>query len=134
VDSDIDALTSPLEAVAHSPEKVVLIGFDLDLMTRVKAEFPQHEVCLVAEQKSPEPTLWLPSIEEIVAAAVSARLDGVSLANTPAVGRPAVDCIHEAGLNCCIWTVSLVEDARRFIDAGVDSLTMDDPRLLEAAD
>jgi len=130
----IDALSDPLEEVVCSPEEVVLIGFDLGLMTRVKTEFPQHEVFLVAEQNRTEQAVWLPPTVEIVEAAVSAQLDGVDLSNTPAVDRAAVACVHEAGLSCCIWTVSLIEDALRLIEAGVDSLTMDDPCLLNVPD
>ena len=127
----ITALTAPLKEMAGNPEKVVLIGFDLDLMTRVKMEYTQHQAFLVASQNRSEQGNWLPSTGEIVEAAVSAQLDGVDLSNTPAVDRAAVSLIHQAELSCCIWTVSHRAEALSLIEAGVDSLTMDDPCLLD---
>lgn len=125
----LEALADALRDVTESPEKVVLISFDLDLMREVKRKFPTHQAYLVAEQKKADG--WQPTAREIVDQAVEARLDGVDLSNTLAVDREAVNLIHDAGLACCIWTVNLKEDADRLIQAGVDSLTMDDPRLLD---
>mgnify|MGYP006211918153 CR=1 FL=1 len=117
--------------VTETPEKVVLISFDLDLMRDVKRSLPRHQAYLVAEQKK-DAGQWEPATGEIVDKATEAGLDGVDLSNTLAVDRDAVKRIHKAGLACCIWTVNLREDADRLIEAGVDSLTMDDPRLLAA--
>lgn len=126
----VDALASPLADVAICPEKVVLIGFDRELIRSVKERYPRHHAYLVAEQKL-DGTAWSPPVGEILESALEAGLDGVDLSNTLAVDRAAVDVVHEAGLSCCIWTVNSLDDARRLIEAGVDSLTMDDPRLLE---
>lgn len=125
----LEALAEALQDVAESPEKVVLISFDLDLLRDVKRTFPGHLAYLVAEQKK-DAGQWQPATSEIVDRAIEAGLDGVDLSNTLAVDRQAVNQIHDAGLACCIWTVNLKEDADRLIEAGVDSLTMDDPRLL----
>jgi glycerophosphoryl diester phosphodiesterase len=124
------ALEEPLVEVAATPQKVVLIGFDLDLMKAVKQRYSAHKVFLVAEQKL-DGQVWRPTVEELIEAAKAAKLDGLDLSNTLAVGRSSVNQIHEAGLSSCIWTVKSLDDARRLIDAGVESLTMDDPRLLQ---
>lgn len=125
----LQALADAVRDVAESPQKVVLISFDLDLMREVKREFPMHRAFLVAKQEK-DTGEWQPTAREIVDKAIEAGLDGVDLSNTLAVDREAVNLIHSAGLACCIWTVHLKEDADRLIEAGVDSLTMDDPRLL----
>lgn len=125
----LTALAEPLADVVDCPRKVVLIGFHLDLMKAVKQRYPAHKTLLVAEQTC-DGDLWSPSASDLIEAALSAGLNGLDLSNTLAVDRAAVTQIHGAGLTCCIWTVNSVEDARRLIDAGVDGLTMDDPRLL----
>jgi glycerophosphoryl diester phosphodiesterase len=124
------ALEEPLVEVAATPQKVVLIGFDLDLMKAVKQRHSAHKVFLIAEQKL-DGEVWQPTVEELIEAAKTAKLDGLDLSNTLAIGRSSVSQIHEAGLSCCIWTVNSLDDARRLIEAGVESLTMDDPRLLQ---
>ena len=128
-----ETLVDALPDATESPDKVVLISFDLDLMRGVKRLFPRDLAYLVAEQKQATGQ-WQPGTSQIVDKATRAGLDGVDLANTLAVDREAVKRIHDVGLACCLWTVNLKECADRLIEAGVDSLTMDDPRLLLAED
>lgn len=127
----VEALAEALADVSTNPSRVVLIGFDLALMRQAKQSFAQHSCYLVARQDE-TPDGWTPTAQELSAAAVAAGLDGVDLSNTLAVDRSAVKSIHDAGLACCIWTVKNIQDAVRLIEAGVDSLTMDDPRLLDS--
>ncbi|MDA0590646.1 MAG: glycerophosphodiester phosphodiesterase family protein [Planctomycetota bacterium] len=127
----VDALAGPLADVAEAPQKVALIGFDRDLMRAVKQRYSKHKAFLVAEQKL-DGQVWRPTVDELIVAAMDAGLDGLDLSNTLAVDREAVNQIHEAGLSCCVWTVNSLDDVRRLIEAGVESLTMDDPRLLDS--
>lgn len=129
----LDPLADVLASVRDHPESVVLIGFDPELMPAAKRRFPQHKVFQVVEQTQSAPGIWTPSIDEITAHCVRHGLDGADLSNTLGVDRAAVDKLKSAGLGVCIWTVNMIEDARRLIDAGVDSLTTDDPRLLKSA-
>jgi glycerophosphoryl diester phosphodiesterase len=125
----IDALAGPLAEVAATPQKAVLIGFDLELLKTAKERYSAHEVFLVARQKQ-DGGEWRPPVDELIAAATATGLDGLDLLNTVAVDRKAVDQIHEAGLSCGVWVVNSLDDALRLIEAGVESLTMDDPRML----
>jgi glycerophosphoryl diester phosphodiesterase len=125
----VDALEGPLANVVLAPQKVALIGFDQEVMRMAKERYPVHEVFLIARQKLDD-EVWRPSVDELIEAATAAGLDGLDLLNTLAVDREAVNRIHEAGLSCGVWVVNSLEDAQRLIEAGVESLTMDDPRLL----
>ena len=127
----LDPLAEVLKSVSQRPESVVLIGFDLELMPAAKRRFPQHLAYQVVEQTPQPDGTGLPSIEQIVAHCSQHGLDGADLSNTLAVTRAAVDQLKAAGLATCIWTVNTREDAARLIAAGVESITTDDPRLLD---
>ncbi len=129
----LEPLAEVLANVRARPESVVLIGFDPELMPAAKRRFPQHRVFQVVEQTLQPNGQWLPSIDEIRTHCVRHKLDGADLSNTLGVDRAAVERLKDVGLGVCIWTVNRIEDARRLIDAGVDSLTTDDPRLLRSA-
>lgn len=127
----LDALPPVLNLVKHIPQSVVLIGFDADLLAAVKKRFPQHRALLVVEQQASASGNWSPSAAEIIDQCRSLGLDGADLSNTTAVDREAVDQFKAAGLGTCIWTVNTIEDARRLIDAGVEGITTDHPKLLD---
>jgi len=48
------------------------------------------------------------------------------------VDKEFVDLVHARGLQVGAWTVNDVEEAKRLLDAGTDSLTTDDPRTMLA--
>lgn len=126
----LEPLAEVLASVRERPESVVLIGFDPELMSAAKQRFPEHLVFQVVEQTQQPDGQWSPSAAEIISHCVKHGLDGADLSNTLAVDHAAVEQFKAAGLGVCIWTVNTLADARRLIDAGVDSLTTDDPRLL----
>jgi hypothetical protein len=79
-------LVDALPDATESPDKVVLISFDLDLMRGVKRLFLRDLAYLVAEQKLAIGQ-WQPGTSQIVDEATRAGLDGVDLANTLVVDR-----------------------------------------------
>ena len=79
-------LVDALPDATESPDKVVLISFDLDLLRGVKRLFPRDLAYLVAEQKLAIGQ-WQPGTSQIVDEATRAGLDGVDLANTLVVDR-----------------------------------------------
>lgn len=143
----VSALHRDLAATNSAPDSIVLISFYPTLLRVAKHALPDLDAFLVVGQKpvsrgSKTPsgnvgvssaTHWDPSINEIIDVAVSSGFNGVDLSNTAAVTAEAIDHVRRAKLASCIWTVNSVEDARRLIAAGVNSLTTDDPRTLLTA-
>ncbi len=127
----MDALPPVLNLVKHVPQSVVLIGFEAELMAALKKRFPQHRTMLVVEQLQSASGSWSPNAAEIIDRCKSLGLDGADLSNTTAVDRASVDQLKAAGLATCVWTVNTIEDARRLIEAGVEGITTDHPKLLD---
>ena len=138
----IDALYRDLTQTSVAPDAVVLISFHPDLLRAAKQRLPEFKAFLVVQQEPvvteqnaslPESAIWSPTIKEIIDVAVSSGFDGVDLSNTAALTRDVISSIRRAQLSSCVWTVNSIDDARRLVEAGIDSLTTDDPRHLRAA-
>ncbi|MDA1164761.1 MAG: glycerophosphodiester phosphodiesterase family protein [Planctomycetota bacterium] len=138
----VDALERALSTAESKPDSVVLISFDMNLLAAAKRRLPEFSAFLVAEQSFRENQVggtttgtgnWEPSIDCLIESAVSAGFDGVDLSNTEAITAAAMAQVTHAHLASCVWTVNSIEDARRLVLAGVESLTTDDPRTLRAA-
>lgn len=110
----------------------MVISFHPEVTELAKRRLPDHEVLLVVEQTASTEGLWSPTVEEIPGVAVRQELDGLDLLNTTAADRDSIQRFFQAGLSTAVWTVNSVADARRLMDAGVRSLTTDDPRKLIA--
>jgi glycerophosphoryl diester phosphodiesterase len=124
----VDVFADDLQLAAA--DSITIIGFDLEIMSACKQQYPQIAVYLVAEQKQENAdSEWLPTIQSLIAKAKQYNLDGLDLSNTLGVDEAAVRLIHEAKLDCCIWTVNTIEDGERLRQAGVDFITTDDPTL-----
>lgn len=143
----VSALQRDLAGSNSAPKSIVLISFYPALLRAAKQALPEFEAFLVVQQKpvsadakttnenssDPSTTLWQPSIDEIIDMAVSSGFNGVDLSNTAAVTVDAIDHVRQAKLASCIWTVNSIDDARRLITTGVNSLTTDDPKTLISA-
>lgn len=140
----ISALQRDLAETKSAPESIVLISFYPALLRAAKLALPEFDALLVVQQEpvsegaeatseyaaETSTTQWDPPFDEIINVAVSSGFNGVDLSNTTAVTAESITEIRQANLASCIWTVNSVDDARRLIAAGVNSLTTDDPRTL----
>ena len=143
----VSALQRDLAGSNSAPKSIVLISFHPALLRAAKQALPEFEAFLVVQQTpvsadaettnenvgDPSTTLWQPSIDEIIDVAVSSGFNGVYLSNTAAVTLEAINHVQQAKLASCIWTVNSIDDARRLITAGINSMTTDDPKTLISA-
>ena len=117
------------EALASSKlpsERLVIIGFNLDTMTRAKRVFPDLKVFWLHSWKKDAPV----AIEELIAKARAAKLDGLNLHHDFPVSRDFARAVKETSLGLYVWTVDDPLVARRWIEAGVDGVTTNRPQWL----
>jgi glycerophosphoryl diester phosphodiesterase len=69
-------------------------------------------------------------LEDIIERAISCGADGLDLGNSPLITRWFVDKMKMAGLEFHVWTVNSAEEALRYIELDVDSITTDRPQGL----
>ena len=114
-------------------EQLALQSFSHSACIEAKKTFPTIPVyLLIATNHNPSTGEWLPTIDEAIAQAQSADLNGINLNDTSLVDRAAVAKIHAASLKIHIWTVDEVTAAKRLLDLGVDGIITNRPGWLKA--
>ena len=110
---------------------LVAIGFSRQMMTQLKAQMPELEVCWISKfRRSWKTGRWTPGAAELIAAAQASGLDGVDLDASGPVNAALVNPLKAAGLKVCVWTVDTPARARKLIAAGVDGITTNRPGWL----
>jgi glycerophosphoryl diester phosphodiesterase len=118
---------SPFLRSLNTP-RLVVIGFSLQTMQRVKKTFPQLEVCWIVEFKRNLATRrWSPSPEQAIAKAAEAGLDGLDVGASGPISKQFVEKAKAAGLQVYVWTVDSVSKAKALRVAGVDGIATNRP-------
>lgn len=120
----VPELVRCVERAGRPAGQVVVIAFDHATAREAKRRLPAHKVYWLARQKQDEQTKeWKPPVEELIAKARSAGVDGLDVDYRGPVDAAYVKQVHDAGLELHVWTVDDPAKARRLIEAGVDSVT-----------
>jgi glycerophosphoryl diester phosphodiesterase len=115
----------------HGGKQIVVIGFSIETMKRVKATFPQLEVCWIVEFKRRLGTRsWTPSPAAVIEQAQKAGLDGLDCGARGPITKQFAESVKKAGLQVYVWTVDTVLRARELRDAGIDGVTTNRPGWL----
>ena len=129
----VPVLKEVLRSSGRPPEQTVLIGFGLDAVREAKKAMPELKIYWLSGWKQDKDTgRWLTSVEDLIASAREAGVDGLDLAANGPLDAEAVAKIRDAGLEFHVWTVNDPAVARRMIALGVDSITTDRPGWLRA--
>jgi len=127
----IPAFQKAVRGVPEKSHQIVVIGFGLETMQRIKQTLPEIEVCWIAEFKRNWKTgQWSPKPALLIEKVVAAGLDGLDLGARGPITRALVQQVKEAKLKLYVWTVDLPGKARRLIEAGVDGITTNRPGWL----
>jgi glycerophosphoryl diester phosphodiesterase len=127
----IDAVLLSAQQCNISLGQLCLISFNQEILQQAKQRNPMLTVYLLHSLK---PQIWnIPVkkyLQKIIDTAVASGADGLDLGSGPLIDRWFVDAIRQAGLEFHVWTVNTVDEALRYIELGVDSITTDRPQGL----
>ena len=127
----IAELARVMQSSDNTPEQIVVISLDRATCAAAKRALPDHKVYWVVDFKRKILSRkWSPTGDEIIAAALADRIDGLDLMATGPIDAPLVNKILAAKLDLCVWTVDDPALARRLLDLGVQGLTTNRPGWL----
>ena len=108
-------------------KNVVIISFNLDLITKAKRLMPDIPVYWLVgarfDKEKQDYLLYEPSLIEKVK---EAGIDGLDLGYI-ALTKDYVDQIHKEGLKVYVWTVNYLDVMKRMQELGVDGITTNHP-------
>lgn len=126
----LPALKRVLDACDKKPEQLALIGFKYDTMKAAKALLPKLQAYWVLGYKKDKETGAFPDVDELIAKARAANLDGLDLNHNFPIDAAFSKKVKDAGLALYVWTVNDAAVAKRMAEAGVDGITTDRPGWL----
>jgi glycerophosphoryl diester phosphodiesterase len=126
----IPALAKILDHAKQKPEQLIIITFNYESAIAAKKRFPQLKTYWLVGYAKDKLTGKFPDLEETIAKAKAAHVDGLDLNFNWPLTKETVAQIKRAGLECHVWTVDDPAKAKELADAGVDSITTNRPGWL----
>jgi glycerophosphoryl diester phosphodiesterase len=118
-----EPLVAALKSSGVPARQTPVISFKLDACKAVKEKMPELKVYYLAEFKADKKTGAPPrTIDQLIKTAKDAGIDGLDL-SYKSFDPGWVKQVHDAGLECYVWTVDDPAIARQFMDAGIDGIT-----------
>ena len=121
-----------MKASGKKPAQMAIITFRYDTAEAAKAHLPKHQVYWLVGWAKDKKTGEFPDINDLIARAKAAKLDGLDLNSAFPIDREFVRKVHRAGLKLYTWTVDDPEIAKQEVEAGVDGITTNRPEWLRA--
>ena len=122
-------LQKVLRESGKKPEQINLISFGYETIQQAKALLPQYAALWLASWTTNAAGAY-PKIDDLIAKAQAARLDGLDLDWKFPINKKFVQKVKAASLRLFTWTVDDPDVARQEIEAGVEAITTNRPRWL----
>lgn len=126
----VPPLAEVLKKAKAKPEQLVIITFNYESAVASKKTFPQLKTYWLVSYAKDKTTGKFPDLEETIAKAKAALVDGLDLNFNWPLTKEKVARIKGAGLECHVWTVDDRAKAKELAEAGVDSITTNRPKWL----
>jgi len=109
--------------------RIVIIGFDLDTVTKSKQMIDVPTYWLRGTEKTKDTEEWIPHDPQLVQTAKDKGLDGLDV-HYAGVTKEFVDAVKAAGQKLYVWTVDDPQEAARLVRLGVNGITTNRPEWL----
>jgi glycerophosphoryl diester phosphodiesterase len=118
-----------LLAESGKMSQIVIIGFDLETVTKSKELIDVPTYWLKGTEKIKETEEWIPHDPQLIQTAKNNGLDGMDV-HYAGVTKEFVDAATAAGQKLYVWTVDDPEEAARLVNLGVAGITTNRPAWL----
>jgi glycerophosphoryl diester phosphodiesterase len=120
----VPALVRAVEASGKSSDQLAVISFNAETLAEAKRRLPDLPMYFLSGFRRDEQTgTWSPSPRQLIDRALAIKADGLDLAYRGPIDAEFIRLVRDAGLSLHVWTVDDPDDARRFLDLRVDSIT-----------
>jgi glycerophosphoryl diester phosphodiesterase len=109
--------------------QIVIIGFDLEIVTLSKQLIDVPTYWLKGTEKDKETEKWIPHSPQLVKIAKDKGLDGLDV-HYAGVNKEFTDAVKAAGQKLYVWTVDNPDEAIRLVNLGVAGITTNRPEWL----
>ena len=127
----IPALAKAFRKSGKKPDQLVVISFNYEVVKQAKAKFPEIKCFFLSSFKvEKESGEQKPTVEELIAKAKVAKLDGLNVSYKGLQSEVFFEEVKGAGMGLFTWTVNSPDEAKRLAKLGIDGITTDRPAWL----
>lgn len=127
----IPALAKSFRQSGKKPEQLVVISFNYEVVKQAKAKFPDiPSFYLSSFKRDKESGEQTPAVEELIAKAKAAKLDGLNVSYKGLQSKAFFSKVKAAGMGLFTWTVNSPDEAKRLAKLGIQGITTDRPGWL----
>ena len=127
----LDALIPILTDALAVAARVVVVSYNVEVLSDVKQALPELPVFLVSRFDPVEENgFWSPTTGELLTTARRAVLDGLLLREVESLDAAMVQEIFNAGLDLIVWTIDSPDRASELVSLGVQGLVTNRPGWL----
>ncbi len=125
----VEPLSRALKESDGTPQRVLLLATDHDVLASLRAAFPDYKVLKVVSRKRLTPQKpWVPLTDEVMEGVISLKVDGLSASAGGLLhDRECVQRVLAEGKELHAWTVNRPGNAATLQKLGVASITTDRP-------
>jgi glycerophosphoryl diester phosphodiesterase len=109
--------------------QIVIIGFDIEVVTSSKRLIDVPTYWLRGTKKVKETEEWIPHDPKLVQMVKDSGLDGLDV-HYAGVTKEFVDAVRASEQKLYVWTVDDPKEARRLVELGVSGITTNRPEWL----
>jgi len=125
----IDPLIEDIQKNKLDPKYISIISFHQEVVKRVKQAMESLTVNFLIAFSSPKEFLD----EEVLLKLLEFNLDGVGAENHSRLSRNFVELISEKNKKVHVWTVDDINQAKKYKEMGLSSITTNVPGLIKSA-
>jgi len=125
----IDPLIKDIQKNKLDPKYISIISFHQEVVKRVKQAMESLTVNFLIAFSSPKEFLD----EEVLLKLLEFNLDGVGAENHSRLSRNFVELISERNKKVHVWTVDDINQAKKYKEMGLSSITTNVPGLIKSA-
>jgi glycerophosphoryl diester phosphodiesterase len=131
----IPHLKKQLAASSLTPEQIVIICFQKNVVTQSRHQMPEYKASwLTSYKQGPDKRDWKPTRDEVLRALKATAATGLGTnGNLNVIDRDFVNAVRDVGCEFHVWTVNDAVAARTFQTLKVDSITTDRPAYIRDA-
>ena len=125
--SILEAFYQILDRALCATEQISVIAFDAEVIGQLKIDRPQLKAYWLTDFKDDETGEWGPDLNQISDTLKALKADGLGAQNHEAVDQTFVDTLLQNDFDLNVWTIDDLDEARRYRDLGVTSISTNDP-------
>lgn len=126
----LPVLLEEIKSSGLTLEQIAVISFNMNVIYQLELKAPKIQTYWLTKLKKNKLNRLEPSSEDAIKILKIIKADGISSFAHGDLKQQYIDRVKSQGFEYHVWTIDVVEKAKRFRDMGVNSITTNVPEMI----